>query len=74
MKIRIFTYKVNQTIICGGKGKIEFCSLRELRRGQKPGLVDSRLDSRVRISSHPTLHGWRWCQSHARLIKVPNPG
>jgi len=59
MKIRIFTYKVNQTIICGGKGKIEFCSLRELRRGQKPGLVDSRLDSQSKgcgFESHLIQH------------------
>jgi hypothetical protein len=38
--------------------------------GRKPGLVDSKLDSRSKGRGFESYTRWKWCQSHARLIKV----
>jgi len=38
--------------------------------GRKPGLVDIELDSRSKGQRFESYNRWKWCQSHARLIKV----
>jgi len=37
---------------------------------RKPGIVDSKLDSRSKGSAFESNTRWKWCQSHARSIKV----
>jgi hypothetical protein len=38
--------------------------------GQKPGLVDSELYSRLKGRGFKSYTRWKWCQSHARSITV----
>ncbi len=45
-------------------------SINKTTTGQKPGLVDSELDSESKGRAFESYTRWKWCQSHARLIKV----
>jgi len=38
--------------------------------GRKPGLVDIKLHSQSKGRGFESYTRWKWCQSHARSIKV----
>jgi len=42
------------------------CALKKWLGGRKPGLVDSKLDSRSKGRAFESYTKWKWSQSHAR--------